>query len=190
MIANEKKLSPIMLESLEHGKQVAYLAKTIFDGLEPLHCLFKDWRNILDLGAQFHDIGWIYGKTAHHKNSASMIRSDYLGITKKIPNNIRHLVALVARYHRRAEPSLKQWRFAALNANEQEAIMILASIIRLADALDFCHASNVQKLNIEIKPNAVHFEIEPSENCLTEIQRVAVKKELFSKVFLLDVICF
>ncbi len=185
----QDELSPVMLESLEHGKRVAHLSKSLFDGLEPLHKLSKKWRNILDLGAQLHDIGWIYGKTAHHKASASMIRAGHIEKAAKIPKEIRHLVALVARYHRRADPSISQWRFAALSEEEKEAMMVLASIIRLADALDFSHTGSVKDLSVKIKKDAVHLKLEPVKDCQMEIHRIENKKELFLKVFLLDVLC-
>ncbi len=181
--------SPVMLESLEHGKRVAHLSKLLFDGLAPLHKLSKKWRHILDLGAQLHDIGWIYGKTAHHKASASMIRSGHIEKAAEIPKDIRHLVALVARYHRRADPSNSQWRFAALAEEEKEAMMVLASIIRLADALDFSHTGSVKDVSIKIKKHAVHLKVEPHHDCQLEIRRIEDKKELFLKVFLLDVLC-
>ncbi len=183
------ELSPVMLESLEHGKRVAHLSKSLFDGLLPLHKLSKKWRTILDLGAQLHDIGWIYGKTAHHKASASMIRDAHIEKAAAIPKDIRHLVALVARYHRRADPAISQWRFAALTEKEKEAMMVLASIIRLADALDFSHTGSVKDVTVKITKNAVYLKIDPHGNCQMEIDRIATKKELFLKVFLLDVLC-
>ncbi len=183
--------SPVLAESLRHGAQVALLALELFDGLHPLHKLSKKWRNILDLGAQLHDIGWIFGKKAHHKASAAMIRDGDIKQARAIPKEIRHLVAMVARYHRRAEPSLEQSRFAQLKADEQKAINVLAAIIRLADALDFSHFQSVQRLKVRIKKQAVELSLfaRKDSNIFVEIHRVEQKKELFVKVFMLDVCC-
>ncbi len=189
-IAKIELHSEVLAESLRHGAHVAHLAMELFDGLYPLHKLSKKWRNILDLGAQLHDIGWIFGKKAHHKYSASMIIDGDIKKARAVPQKIRHLVALVARYHRRANPSLEHEEFAQLKAEEQKAIQILASIIRLADALDFSHSKSVGSLQVSIHEHEVQLSLFPSNNSdiLVEISRIQRKKELFVHIFLLDVV--
>ncbi len=179
-------LSPVLKESLAHGAHVAKLANILFEGLSPLHGLNKHWQHILFQGATLHDIGWLYGKRAHHKASASMIRA---GEVMPVDKKIRSLVALVARYHRRAEPSIAQWRFAALNSEDQKAIRILAAIIRLADALDFSHTSCVQDLRISIETDIVYINLTCSQDCAAEIFRIETKKELFCQIFNKDISC-
>ncbi len=190
---NTAELSPVILESLQHGARVAHLATSLFAGLAPLHKLSKKWKHILDMGAQLHDIGWLHGKQAHHKMSAAMIREGHihaeLPLPVDVPKDIRHLVALVARYHRRAEPKLSQARFANLNEKERKAILILAAIIRLADALDFSHTGAVQDIKVRFQQENIHLELFCTKPCSAEIQRVSVKKELFCKIFLMDILC-
>ncbi len=183
--------SDVLAESLRHGAQVAKLALEIFDGLSPLHTLSKKWRHILDLGAKLHDIGWVFGKKAHHKSSAAMIRDGDIKQARAIPKDIRPFVALVARYHRRAEPCLEHERFAQLKANEQKAIRILAAIIRLADALDFSHSQSVKSVQVSIHKQEVKLKLTPRNNTdvLVEIYRVQQKKELFVNTFSLDITC-
>ncbi len=187
------KLSPVLAESLQHGAQVAHLATSLFIGLAPLHKLSKKWKHILDLGAQLHDIGWLYGKQAHHKASAAMIRAGHIHDEQPfpidVPKDVRHLVALVARYHRRAEPKLSQARFASLNEKERHAMLVLAAIIRLADALDFSHTGAVQNVHVRFVQENVHLELLCTKPCSAEIQRVQIKKELFCKIFLVDILC-
>ncbi len=186
-------LSPILAESLEHGARVAQYAKALFMGLAPEHKLSKKWLRILYLGAQLHDIGWLYGKQGHHKASAAMIRAGQIDTEQalpiSVPKDIRHLVALVARYHRRAEPSLEQARFAALTAKEQKAMLYLASIIRLADALDFSHTGAVQKVRAHLHAESLLLKLTCNKACQSEVSRIAIKKELFCKVFQKDVLC-
>ncbi len=186
-------LIPILKESLEHGACVAHLALALFDGLSPLHKLSKKWREILNLGAKLHDIGWIYGKKSHHKNSATMIRQGYIvtdiPLPQAVPSKIRPLVALVARYHRRADPSLAQKHFACLTPNEQHAIRFLAAIIRLADALDFSHTGSVKNVHVHLFEKHVQLEIVGTNPCLAEIYRVDVKKALFCEIFHLNILC-
>ncbi len=186
-------LSPVLVESLEHGARVASYAKEIFLALSDLHKLPKKWLRILHLGAQLHDIGWLQGKQGHHKLSASMIRAGKIHDTQDlpiaVPQDIRHLVALVARYHRRAEPHIRQKRFAALQEKERQAMLYLAAIIRLADALDYSHTGSVHHIRVQRTPTHVLLELTCHQDCHSEISRVAVKKELFCKVFQQDVLC-
>ncbi len=179
-------ISSSLEESLAHGEQVAKLAENIFTGTEALHNLNKYWKNILIEAAQLHDIGWIYGKRGHHKASASMIRA---GEIRPVDKKIRHLVALVARYHRRAAPDIQQWRFAALDKKEQQAIRILSGIIRLADALDFSHKAAINKVKVTINKHSVHLLVHCQDDCQAEILRIDQKKELFCQVFGKDVSC-
>jgi exopolyphosphatase/guanosine-5'-triphosphate,3'-diphosphate pyrophosphatase len=48
----------------------------------------------------------------------------------------RILVALLARYHRKAAPSSKHEHFAGLSHTAQTAVRSLSAILRIADALD------------------------------------------------------
>ncbi len=190
---SRQKLSPVLAESLQHGARVAHFAKALFTELAPLHALGPQWLHILDLGAKLHDIGWLHGKQAHNKVSAAMIRAGAISETQPlplhVPKKIRPLVAMVARYHRRAEPSLTQARFAALSSKKREAINILAAFIRLADALDFSHTGAVQDIQISILDKSILLKLICTKNCQAEVLRVAVKKELFCKIFQRDVVC-
>ncbi len=200
---------PIIQESLEHGFHVALCAKALFQGLAHLHGLKKNWENILIVGARLHDIGWLYGKKAHHKNSASMIRTmkaselpeRMLNVFEAVfkqenPNpaffndiKTRTLVSLVARYHRRADPSPQHTHFAALSTDEQSAITKLAAIIRLADALDFSHTACVQEVHVHVQKHLVRLDLCCEHDCHAEIARIQDKKHLFTRIFSRDVQC-
>ncbi len=200
--------SPIIQESLEHGLQVSRIARDIFRGMASLHGLDDTWSDILVIAARLHDLGWIYGKTAHHKASAKFILAKNSSVLPELlwqvmedvfthessahafhNEHIRTLVALVARYHRRAEPSPKHKLFAALSPQEQKAIQQLAALIRIADALDFTHTSCVQGVNVFVERECIRLKVDCQTACDDEIYRIQHKKELFRKVFSRDVLC-
>ena len=188
----DTNFSPVLQESLEHGKRVANYALAIFKGLEPLHSLSQNWQDVLELGAKLHDIGWIYGKTAHHKVAAAMILANAIEgktLPYVVPKSIRHLVALVARYHRRAEPSLYHHPFKALNKKEQKAIIYLASFIRLADAIDFSHTGAVKDVKVCYTQDNILLNLIYTKDCQAEMKRVHVKKNLICQVFSRELIC-
>ncbi len=185
--------SPVLAESLQHGARVARFSKSLFAGLSRLHDLDSKWLHILFLGAKLHDIGWLHGKKAHHKNSAAMIRAGRISDTQALPipvePKIRHLVAMVARYHRRAEPHILHARFAALSKKDRKAMLFLAGIIRLADALDFSHTGAVKDIYIHLHSDTIHLALLSKVDCQAEVDRVAVKKGLFCKTFQRHVTC-
>ncbi len=174
----------IMAESLAHGKTVAAIADKLFTALMPLHKCKGAWKDILNKAAMLHDIGWIEGKKEHHKVSAKMIR-----MRNDVPAKIRPLVALVARYHRRAEPSIKHARFAALSHSARYGVRRMAALLRLADALDFSHTASVQDVTILTEKTLVRLLITCSKDCNAEIARINNKKELFVQFYKKDVQC-
>src|SRR5436190_382548 len=58
----------------------------------------------------------------------------------------RHEIACIARYHRRALPSVSHEEFAALNRSARKRVSALAALLRIADALDWNHDGRVQRL--------------------------------------------
>ena len=59
------------------------------------------------------------------------------------------IIAQVARYHRRGEPSLKHAPFAALDEHDQQRVRWLAAILRVAIGLDRSHAGAVATVGVD-----------------------------------------
>lgn len=177
---------PLLAETLSHGERVARLAGKIFSTLAPVYGISAPWATILDTAARLHDIGWMYGQKAHHKASARMIRA---GRVEEVEKEIRPLVALVARYHRRAAPSSRQRRFAALSSSKRRGVRRMAAILRLADALDFSHADLVKDVEVVVKKNTILLFLDCPKGCAAEMERITAKKDLFQKVFKKEVSC-
>ena len=85
----------------EHTHQVEKLALQLFDQLVELHHLGGQERFMLRCGALLHDIGWIEGKQGHHKTALRIIMEN-----AALPFDFRDksIIALLARYHRKALP--------------------------------------------------------------------------------------
>lgn len=178
--------SPALVEALAHGECVALLAGKLFAALSPLYTLTSPWDTVLHTAARLHDVGWIYGQKGHHKASARMIRA---GAVEEVAKDLRPLVALVARYHRQTEPSVKQRRFAELASRERRGVRRMAALLRLADALDFSHADLVRDVEVVVHDDALHLLLDCPQGCPAEVERVGLKKGLFKKVFKKDVVC-
>ncbi len=172
--------SPVLEDSLRHGRHVAILVASLFDQLAELHSLDDVWRKRLVLAARLHDIGFAEGCKGHHKAGMRYIEED---LSLNIGDEDRPLVALLARYHRKAWPSLRHPRFAALPRKERKALRRAAALLRVADGLDYTHKALVKGCIAEIRPRKVVLQLDSVEDCPEERKRAVRKGDLFSHVF-------
>lgn len=173
-------------EIIEHGLGVANHVQVLFVGLESLHGLSPIWLRRLLLAAQYHDIGIIDGETSHHKHSYTRIQS---GFEIGISDEDREMVALLARYHRKALPSTKHEEFARLKVNEQEELCKAASILRIADALDYSHERMIKQIDLYIDSSSVTLVCHSLKEISKEIEMVTKKGNLFVRTFQKEIIC-
>lgn len=131
----------------EHTRHVAMLAVRLFDESEEWHALGPDERVILEGAACLHDVGWPVSRkgAAHHKHSARLIRAQ----TWTQFNAVEvEMLALVARYHRKAHPSSHHEDYQRLSRTRRKKVSWLASLLRLADAFDRSHLQHVRDLSL------------------------------------------
>jgi exopolyphosphatase/guanosine-5'-triphosphate,3'-diphosphate pyrophosphatase len=127
----------------EHASQIAKLATALFDQTRSVHALTDREREWLEYGALLHDIGVHISYEQHHKHSYYLIRNgDLRGFD---PDEIE-MIALVARYHRRATPKRQHVGFMDLPRKRRGIVRTLAAILRLAEALDRSHAQAITGL--------------------------------------------
>ncbi len=135
-----------------HAEAVLTLARQLFDQTRQLHGLGGRARVLLEAAALLHDVGVAINNDGHHKHSQYLIRSSELvGLT----DEERHLVALLARYHRKAPPTREHDEFVALRRRDRTLVERLAAILRVADALDRQHAGIVKAVGVEIREDRV-----------------------------------
>jgi exopolyphosphatase/pppGpp-phosphohydrolase len=135
-----------------HSQQVTRLALRLFDDLQPLHNFGEMEKYWLYCAAILHDIGWLEGQKGHHKISQRIILTSTL---LPFTNKERLIIGSIARYHRRALPSLKHDHFAALTGDEQEKVTLLAAFLRQADGMDYAHQNRVQDLTCKIQADKI-----------------------------------
>ncbi|HEV2385963.1 MAG TPA: CHAD domain-containing protein [Candidatus Acidoferrales bacterium] len=142
---------------LAHAKHVAELALEFYDQLAAASLAGTNEngsaRRILHAAALAHDVGRSRGAKSHHKISYRMI-AGLRPLAGWTAEEMR-LAALVARYHRRALPQPKHAAFARLSANRQQKTLLLAGILRLANALDRRHDRSVSGLAVEVAPGVI-----------------------------------
>ncbi len=167
-----------------HALQVANIADAIFRGTRKLHRRGEKSRAILKVAALLHDIGDFINPRSHHKHSQYIIEnSDLMGPSPQT----RTLIALVARYHRRATPSPRHTAYRNLSAEDRDRVKTLAAILRVADALDRSHLSKVEVVSVKPKRSTVAIEIAAKQDVSLELWTVERKADLFRDVFGCDV---
>ena len=137
--------------NFDHSRKVTALALELFDGLgaHSVNHIFRDAesRSILQAAALLHDVGRAKKDAGHHKRSFRMISrlKPPVGWSEEEIFS----AALIARYHRGAEPRLEQKEYAALEPAEQERVAWLAAALRLADGLDSDHRGRIQSVSVQ-----------------------------------------
>jgi exopolyphosphatase/guanosine-5'-triphosphate,3'-diphosphate pyrophosphatase len=136
----------------DHAETVRRLAVRLFDQTADLHRLGAEERTLLEAAALLHDVGVFVNNAKHHKHSWYLIReSDIVGLG----DEEREIVALCARYHRRAHPSPRHYGWGGLTAEDQQKVRKLSAILRVADGLDRSHQGKVADVEVAIDRKAV-----------------------------------
>jgi putative phosphoesterase len=180
-----KKVAQKYEDDNTHSEQVRKLALKLFDKLTPLHKLGALERYWLESAAILHDIGWSQGGTGHNKASLKLILND---CDLPFTTNERYLIGSIARYHRKNPPKNKHYNFASLNPQEKQKVVLLSSMLRVADAIDFSHGSIVKNLRVSISPAAITIKCIVNQNPILEEQSLNKKKDLFEKSFKRDLV--
>jgi exopolyphosphatase/guanosine-5'-triphosphate,3'-diphosphate pyrophosphatase len=121
----------------DHANQVTRLALSLFDQTRGVHGLGDRERQWLEYSALLHDIGVHISYEKHHRHSYYLIKhGDLRGFD---PQEIE-VMALIARYHRRATPKKGHPGYTELPSPLRKVVKVTAACVRLAEGLDRSHA--------------------------------------------------
>jgi exopolyphosphatase / guanosine-5'-triphosphate,3'-diphosphate pyrophosphatase len=165
---------------MSHAEHVTHLALRIFDQVEDLHMLRTGERELLESAALLHEAGMHVAFPGHHKHSYYLI--SHAGLRGFTSDQVA-VVANVARYYRKALPDPEHQSFAQLSPVQQETVRKLASILRLAAALDRRRRGAVRDVAVETGRNVVSFRLRLRADAEVEIEDAQKKAKYFAKVF-------
>lgn len=132
----------------KHSRHVAELALSLFDQLKSVHELGKRDRLLLEIAGLLHEVGNFISPNGHHRHAYYIIsETPILGLS----DEELHVVACVARYHRKAPPDASHECYAELNAKAKDRVRGLAALLRLADALDHDHRQRIRTVSAKVK---------------------------------------
>lgn len=142
-----------------HSEHVARLAGQLFDGLTSVHGLGPAARDLLVAGARLANVGLVVAHSKHHLHAYYVIRnSELAGLTDREIE----LIAQIARYHRKSEPKASHEPFAALTADDQRLVRMLAGILRVVIGLDRSHDQRVAAVRTRVDARRVTIVVVPA----------------------------
>lgn len=163
-----------------HARRVAALATRLFQELEPEHQLSSRLETLLHTAALLHELGMFVNVNSHHKHSYYLIgNSDLFGLG---PREMQ-LVALIARYHRRASPKPNHPGYATLDREQRIAVSKLAAILRVADALECSHTGRITDFELVREKDRFVLIVPNVDDLSLEQLALRQKGSLFEDVF-------
>lgn len=130
-----------------HARNVAELARKLFDQTTDEHQLDSRHEVLLFVAALLHEIGMMVNLRSNHKHALYLIRhSELFGLSK----DELLQVGLVARYHRRAYPQPSHEVYGTLPQDQRVIVCKLAAILRLAIALDDTRSGRVRDIQCAV----------------------------------------
>ena len=163
-----------------HSHQVAKFAEKIFDCLVEPENFTRHERTLLSAAALLHDVGYHIAHESHHKHTLYLIKnSELTGFSQ----SERNVIANIARYHCGAIPKKAHPDYVSLGEQDQNTVIRLGAILRLADALDRSHDCRVEDIECRRDGQSLHLQLLSSLPCEKEVVAAEQKSDLFEHVF-------
>ncbi len=163
-----------------HARQVQRLALRLFDDLAGPLGLDAGERDLLAAAALLHDVGYVVSFRQHHKHAYHLIAHAQIdGFTPRE----HEIIALAARYHRKAPPRRRHAAWASLPRRWRDVVRRLSAILRIADGLDRRHSQRVRDLHCDVGSRRVRIDLEGEADLAVEIHGASGKAGLFRTVF-------
>ena len=165
----------------KHAEHVRELSLMLFDQLQPVHHLPEQTRVLLEAGALLHDTGHMISHRGHHKHG------EYMAMNGDIPGlegRERAFVAGLVRYHnRKTEPAAHHLAYSLLDNTDRRTVRRVASLLRIAEALDHSHRERVTNLKASFQRGAAGLRVHAHGDAAEDLRDASRAAELFEKEF-------
>ncbi|MDR0443389.1 MAG: HD domain-containing protein [Treponema sp.] len=163
-----------------HSLHVAKQCMIIFDALAEEHGMNRRHRLMLETAAILHDIGTYVKASGHQKHSQYIvINSEIFGVHHDELN----IIANVIRYHRGDAPSQSDIEYITLQREERTLVLKMASILRVADALDRGHSQRIKEITVERRSETFVIHVDKVYDLSLESMSLDEKGGMFQDVF-------
>lgn len=164
---------------LPYAENTASMAVQIFDQTRVLHGLGERERALLEFAALVHDIGSYINVRERHKHTLYILdHTDIAGFTAEE----KRMVGQIARYHRRSGPEPHHVGFQVLGRRGKVVVAQLASMLRIAYALDVERSQRIRRLRCELVPGRLLIRVDRRQIAL-ESNAIQDKKRMFEETF-------
>ncbi len=165
---------------MKHARHVASLGHELFQALQQLHQLPPAAGKLLEAAAYLHDIGHFVSGMGHHKHSAYLVaNSDMPGFTDKE----RLTIAALCRFHRKSMPQPRHSHFQALDGESKRAVLHLAPLLRIADALDCGSEQKVRNVSSALRDGNVSLLVHAEQETDLELWAANEAAQTFREIY-------
>ena len=170
----------------DHAEHSTELALRLFEQTSARHGLDASYEELLEAAGFLANVGLLVSHDRHHLHSYYVIRnSDALtGFT----DEEIELIALVARYHRKSAPKPTHTEFAALPADAQHVVRVLAGILRIGVALDRTRMGVVRDVSIRDTKRELAIVLEGDGDMSLERYTAQARKALLEEVLGIEIV--
>lgn len=169
----------------KHGEHVAAMCAELFDAMADVHHLDAHDGLLLHVAAIVHECGTFISPRAHHKHSQYIIlNSEIFGLGHLDVT----IIGLLARYHRHSGPQPDHLHYCDLTTSQRLRVCKLASLLRVADALERTHDRRVRGIALERKGQQLHIRLKGVADAAVERLAMRSKGNLFESLFGLEII--
>jgi exopolyphosphatase/guanosine-5'-triphosphate,3'-diphosphate pyrophosphatase len=163
-----------------HSRHVAALCMTLFDALVKEHGMDRHQRMMLETAAILHDIGAFIKSSGHNRHGQYIVsNSEIFGL----PRDELDIIANVIHYHRGRMPTQADIEYISLQREERIIVLKMASILRVADALDRGHSQRLKKVSVERREETVALHAQGAYDISQELVALEEKADYFQAVF-------
>ncbi len=167
----------------KHAEIVSDLALQLFDSakLIGLHSLGNKERELLKHAATLHDVGDFLSFSNHHMHSHYIISNAGLPGFDRAET---HIMANIARFHRKKLPSKKALKSEGLAEKSKDAVPVLSTFLRFAEKLDRCHTGLVKQAEfVKVNKEQVLLRFYSDSDCSLEQWSILQNRQAFYDAF-------
>ena len=163
-----------------HSQHVAGFCMALFDALVKIHGMNHRHRMMLEIAAILHDIGTFIKTSGHNRHGQYIVaNSEIFGLSR----DELDIIANVIRYHRGDPPSDSDIEYISLQRDERILVVKMASILRVADALDRGHSQQIKSITIECRADTIALHTQGGYDISLEVMGIEEKASLFQDTF-------
>jgi CHAD domain-containing protein len=161
-----------------HTRHVAGLSLALFDSVRRAYDLPRKARGLIELGAWLHDVGVSTDVAQHHIVGRDIVLSTDLS---DLDEDQRAIVACLVAFHRKKVRPEQEPSFLRLGKKQRQIALQLASLLRVADGLDYSHTQTTHIQACDVSDGAVRLSV-AGPHAEGDGSRAVKKADLWRKV--------